>query len=31
MAEKIFDRHGAILASDMGDIDIPPHIGKALA
>jgi hypothetical protein len=30
MAERIFKRHGATLASEMGDIDVPPHIGKAI-
>jgi hypothetical protein len=30
MAERIYGRRGARLASEMGDIEIPPHIGKAL-
>ena len=30
MAERIYNRRGAKLASKMGDVDIPPHIGKTL-
>jgi hypothetical protein len=30
MAEKIYNRHGAKVASRMGDVDIAPHIGKSL-
>jgi hypothetical protein len=31
MAENIFHRHGAQLASRMGDVDIPAHIGNELS
>lgn len=31
MAERIYQQYGAKLTSKMGDVEIPPHIGKKLS